>query len=144
MLQEFRKARPLSLSPLKSKGDAGLTRDIPDGIVFQRSEGPLLGVGSSSGSMNSVLRCVGLLFSFDIIARRASPIAVFAARFSTISCSSLCRRSSASMSGSRFVGLSVAGYTMVIEEGESGVTYAKEAVLSESLSLSPKLPIAIL
>ena len=40
--------------------------------------------------------------------------------------------------------MSIAGSTMVIEEGESSVTYAKEVVLLELLLLNLNPPIVVL
>ena len=87
MVHELRKAWPLSLSPLKSEGDAGLTWEVAKGVGCGKFGSCALGVGSSSGSKNPISLHVGLPFSFDIIAYRALLISELATRFTTNSCS---------------------------------------------------------
>src|SRR3979490_1838704 len=121
MLQELRHVRPRSRSLSKSEGDAGLTREAIESVGFGMFGARVLGVGSSSGSRNTLSLRSGLLFSFCIIARRASLNSALASQFAANSCSSRRKRSLASLSGCELRCGCIADAVAIIEEGESGV-----------------------
>src|SRR3979490_943822 len=122
MLQELRNARPRSRSPSKSEGDAGLTQEAIESVGLGMFGARALGVWSSLGSRNALSLRSGSLFSFCIIAHRASLNLALASRFAANSCSSRRKRSLASISGCDLGGACIANaVAIIVEEGESGV-----------------------